>query len=397
MRQGCVIKSLVELENEGVIQLGRGIVISKKDLKSIPGNYPVYSSAQLNNGVFGYFGNYMFDEELITWSVDGGGALFHRNKHKFSITNVGGFCRVLKSDILNVRYLFFMLSYLHSTVQFDWVKKAHPSVLRKEYKTIPIPPHSEQQRIVSILDEAFKAIDQAKANTERNLKNARELFDSYLQEVFENGNWETKAIKEISKVVNGYAFASKDFKPTNRVKSVKITNVGVKEFVEEADNYLPEKFKETLKDFQVKSGNIVIALTRTIISAGLKVAIVPASYDGALVNQRVAALVPNEKLANQNFLYYFLTTIGVAKYVIANVNTLMQPNLSINALRNLRVPCPPLKEQQTIVHHFDALRAETLKLEAVYQKKLSNLDELKKSILQKAFAGELTTDEAIAV
>ena len=254
---------------------------------------------------------------------------------------------------------------------------------------IPLPPLPEQQRIVSILDEAFAAIAKAKANAEQNLKNAKELFESYLQGVFENGNWETKTIQEITKIVNGYAFASKDFKPTNTIKSVKITNVGVKEFVEEADNYLPEKFKETLKDFQVREGNIVIALTRTIISAGLKVAVVPASYDGALVNQRVAALVPNEKLANQNFLYYFLTTSGVAKYVLAHVNTLMQPNLSINDLKNLPVPCPPLKEQQTIVRQLDALRAETQKLEAVYQKKIADLEELKKSILQKAFAGEL--------
>lgn len=260
---------------------------------------------------------------------------------------------------------------------------------------IPLPPLPEQQRIVSILDKAFAAIAKAKTNAEQNLKNAKELFESYLQGVFENGNWETKTIQEITKVVNGYAFASKDFKPTNTVKSVKITNVGVKEFVEEADNYLPEKFKETLKDFLVKEGNIVIALTRTIISAGLKVAVVPASYDGALVNQRVAALVPNEKLVNQNFLYFYLTTSGVAKYVLEHVNTLMQPNLSINDLKNMPVPCPPLKDQQTIVRQLDALRAETQKLEAVYQKKINNLEELKKSILQKAFAGELTQKEMV--
>ncbi|MDX2195567.1 MAG: restriction endonuclease subunit S [Cytophagales bacterium] len=262
---------------------------------------------------------------------------------------------------------------------------------------IPLPPLPEQQRIISILDEAFAAIAKAKANAEQNLKNAKELFESYLQGVFENGDWETKTIQEITKVVNGYAFASNDFKPTNTVKSVKITNVGVKEFVEEADNYLPEKFKETLKDFQVKEGNIVIALTRTIISAGLKVAVVPASYDGALVNQRVAALVPNEKLVNQNFLYFYLTTSGVAKYVLEHVNTLMQPNLSINDLKNMPVPCPPLKDQQTIVSQLDALRAETQKLEAVYQQKIADLEELKKSILQKAFAGELKTSATASV
>src|SRR5690606_36124486 len=191
----------------------------------------------------------------------------------------------------------------------------------------------EQQRIVSILDEAFAAIDKAKANAEQNLQNSKELFESYLQEVLEKGDWETRTIQEITRVINGYAFKSKDFKPTNSIKSVKITNVGVKEFVEETDNYLPEEFGETLNKVQVKEGDIVIALTRTIISAGLKVAVVPATYDGALVNQRVAALVANEENVNPSYLYYFLTTKGVADYVLSHVNTLMQPNLSINDLK----------------------------------------------------------------
>jgi type I restriction enzyme S subunit len=169
----------------------------------------------------------------------------------------------------------------------------------------------------------------------------------------------------------------------------------VKEFVEEVDNYLPEKFKNTLKEVQVKEGNIVIALTRTIISAGLKVAVVPASYDGALVNQRVAALVPNEKIINQRYLYNFLTTDGVAKYVLAHVNTLMQPNLSINDLKNLPVPWPSLKEQNEIVSKLDGLRNQVEKLKSVYQNKIDDLEELKKSTLQKAFNGELKVSEPL--
>jgi type I restriction enzyme S subunit len=285
-----------------------------------------------------------------------------------------------------------VLSNLSGKATIDFI----PISRLKDIK-IPLPPLPEQQRIVAILDEAFAAIAIAKTNAQQNLKNAKELFESYLQGVFENGNWKTKTIQEVTKVINGYAFASKDFKSTNTIKSIKITNVGVKEFVAEADNYLPEKFKDTLKAVQVKEGNIVIALTRTIISAGLKVAVVPKSYDGALVNQRVAALVPNEKIINQRYLYNFLTTDGVAKYVLAHVNTLMQPNLSINDLKNLAVPCPSLKTQQTIVKKLDALNAETKKLEAIYQQKITNLEELKKSILQKAFAGELIVGATLTV
>ena len=261
----------------------------------------------------------------------------------------------------------------------------------------------EQQRIVSILDTAFEAIEKAKANAEQNLKNSKELFESYLQNIFSSKGsalslskgegWEERSIQEITKVINGYAFASKDFNSTNTIKSIKITNVGVKEFVEETENYLPEKFRESLKDVQVREGNIVIALTRTIISSGLKVAIVPKSYDNALVNQRVAALVPNEKIINQRYLYYFLTTDGVAKYVLTHVNTLMQPNLSINDLKNLSVPYPSLNHQSEIVKKLDTLSAETKRLEAIYQQKLIDLEELKKSLLEKAFKGELKTDK----
>ncbi len=257
---------------------------------------------------------------------------------------------------------------------------------------IPVPPLPEQKRIVAILDEAFERITKAKENAEKNLKNTKEIFESYLQNVFENKGegWEEKKIQDITKVVNGYAFDSKDFSSNNSIKSVKITNVGVKRFIEETDNYLPEKFKDTLKDFQVKEGNIVIALTRTIIAAGLKVAVVTKNYDGALLNQRVAALIPNDKLINQKYLYYFLCTNIVVNYVQIKVNTLMQPNLSINDLRNLLVPCPSLKVQQSIVDVLRSLSQKTKKLVSNYEDKLTDLEELKQSIIQKSFNGELT-------
>jgi len=87
-------KKLSKCIQEGLIELKRGNVISEKDIKENPGSYPVYSSSAQNNGLFGYYGKYMFDEELITWSVDGGGYFFYRPKHKFSVTNVVGIFKV---------------------------------------------------------------------------------------------------------------------------------------------------------------------------------------------------------------------------------------------------------------------------------------------------------------
>jgi type I restriction enzyme S subunit len=251
----------------------------------------------------------------------------------------------------------------------------------------PLPPLPEQKCIVAILDEAFSGIARAKEIAEKNLANAREIFESYLQNAIANAAWPQHGIQELCQVINGYAFSSGDFKPTNTIKSIKITNVGVKEFVEETDNFLPEKYRYQLSDVQVKEGNIVIALTRTIISSGLKVAVVPKSYDGALVNQRVAALVPNEKKIDKNYLYFYLTTNKVAKYVLEHVNTLMQPNLSINDLKEMPVPCPPLGHQKEIVQKLTALHGNIELLATIYRQKQSSLEELKKSLLHKAFSG----------
>ena len=122
--EGWAHRSLDELIEDEVIQLGRGKVLSKKDMQACPGPYPVYSSAQNNDGKFGEYGYYMFDEEMITWSVDGGGRLFHRHKHRFSVTNVGGTMRILNTSVLSYRFLFYALTHLHAKVDFDWVLKA---------------------------------------------------------------------------------------------------------------------------------------------------------------------------------------------------------------------------------------------------------------------------------
>ena len=149
---------LHEIEKMGMISLSRGKVISKIDMKNNPGNYPVYSSSTKNNGLFGYYNEYMFDEELINWSVDGGGHFFYRPQHKFSITNVAGVLKVL-SDKLSCQFLAYQLQLLHMSKRYDYSTKAHPSVIRYEY-TIQIPPLSEQQKIAEVLSLADQEIEQ---------------------------------------------------------------------------------------------------------------------------------------------------------------------------------------------------------------------------------------------
>jgi len=174
--------SIEQMENMNFVALGRGNVISRKDLENNPGEYPVYSSSVKNNGVFGYYGKFMFDKELITWSVDGGGDFFYRNRHKFSVTNVCGYMKIDAKKI-DCYYLCSQLQLLHSRLKFDYQFKAHPSVIRKIYK-LYIPPLTEQKCIAKILKMTQQEIDTLKKIAEKYRIQKRGLMQKLL-----TGEW----------------------------------------------------------------------------------------------------------------------------------------------------------------------------------------------------------------
>lgn len=105
----------------------------------------------------------------------------------------------------------------------------------------------------------------------------------------------------------------------------------------------------------MNENDLVISLTRTIISSGLKVAVVPRTWDNTLVNQRVAGLKPNGK-ANINYIYHYLCSDAVYKYVEEKSRSLMQPNLSVNDLKILPIPYPSIEVQNEIVAEFEKVQ-----------------------------------------
>lgn len=138
------------------IKLKRGKVIPKhkKNLKYI---YPVYSSSITNSGLMGYSDSYMFNQELITWSIDGGGNFFYRKKHKFNITNVSGYM-ILNENLFNYQFIVQSLIWQHEKLKFDYQTKAHPSVVESLYK-IPIIDLEEQHKyacLFSNLNEKYE-------------------------------------------------------------------------------------------------------------------------------------------------------------------------------------------------------------------------------------------------
>lgn len=234
---------------------------------------------------------------------------------------------------------------------------------------IPLPPLPEQQRIIAILDEAFTAIAKAKTNAEQNIQNAKELFESYLQSVFTNKGegWEGKTLNQISKNLD-----SKRVPITQNLRSKGlIPYYGASGIVDYVEDYL---FDEDLLLVSEDGANL---LARTYPIAF--------SVTGKVWVNNHAHILKFQNMASQKFVEFYLNSIKLDDYV----SGMAQPKLNQKMLNEIPIPFPPILVQQSIVQKLDSLSSETKKLETIYQKKMEDLEELKKSILRKAFAGEL--------
>ncbi len=308
----------------------------------------------------------------------------------------GGFMGVLRTKPnINPKFLFaFFKSDIFLKHVFNIGDGANINNLKFsqiEDLEFNLPSLPTQQRIVAKLDAIFAEIDKVTAAAETNSKNAEALFQSYLTQVFERGGdgWQRMEIGSISKVLNGYAFKSTDFNSENGVKCLKITNVGIREFVSDANEYLPNSFAINHSNFLVKEGSIVIPLTRTIIGGGLKVAIVPVGFHNSLLNQRVASIEVMHEIIDRDLVYYYLCSSIVRSYVLSHVNTLMQPNLSIKDLLSMPVPIP-LKELQSRIKNTISFSIDSIfQIKDLNIKKINECNFLKQSILKQAFNGEL--------
>ena len=258
---------------------------------------------------------------------------------------------------------------------------------------IPVPPPKEQKRIVTILDKAFAEIEQARALAKKNLNNARELFESYLQQVFSQRGegWVEGSlqsfVEESCSLSYGIVQPGNDFdgglpvvRPTD-LQSKFIFKEGLKLIDPSlADSYQRTALvgNELLLCVRGSTGVVSIA-TEELAGANVTRGIVPVRFDSSVMEQRYG--------------YYQFISKGIQDQIKASTYGAALMQINIRDLKKLVFVAPPLKLQSMAVEKLDRIAEETEKLESVYFSKVAALDELKKSILQQAFSGQLMSKE----
>jgi type I restriction enzyme S subunit len=364
--------------------------ITKRDRKS--GEYPYYGATGIQDFVEGF----LFDEPLVLVGEDGAKWASGDNT-AFAINGkcwVNNHAHVLRPNraLLNDNWLihFLVHSDLSPFVSGLTVPKLNQGNLREI--PIPLPPLPEQHRIVAILDEAFDGIATAKANAEKNLQNARTLFESHLQAVFteRSEGWVEASLSELCDIKHGYAFEGEFFSSDGEYVLLTPGNFyekgGYRDRCEKQKYYVGA----IPRDYVLNEGDLLVAMTEQ--AAGLlgSPILVPEA-DKFLHNQRLGLVTKKPGAAWTNeFFFHVFNLQFVRKAIHASASGVKVRHTSPTKIGQVVVAFPTsTQEQKRIVAQLSSLADETQRLASLYQQKLTALDDLKKSLLHQAFSGQL--------
>lgn len=304
---------------------------------------------------------------------------------------------------IDAKFLYYALSspYFQRIVQQKIDGATTPHLYQKDIRAfpVPVPPLPEQPRIVSILDEAFVGLEAMRANAEKNLQNARSLFGTMLADLFtkDNSNWTKKPIAQIATKIGSGATpkGGKQSYKAQGLSLIRSMNVHDRRFKYDDLAYLDDEQAEKLSNVVVEKDDVLLNITGASVARCCKV---PENVLPARVNQHVSIIRPVQTSILPRFLEYALTArpnkerlLGVGEKGGSTRQAITKAQIE-----EFPIAFPAVELQARLIADLDGMADETSRLEAIYTKKLAAIDELKQSILQKAFAGELTAAEAVA-
>lgn len=249
---------------------------------------------------------------------------------------------------------------------------------------LPVPPLSEQRAIVARLDSAFAQIDSLKANAEKQLSEARKLFQKALEEAMTpKEGWEEKTIGEIAdvkggkRVPKGYKLESSD----TGYKYIRVSDFTDDGTIDLTNiQYISKEVYEQIKRYTITDEDLYISIAGTIGKSG----IIPPDLNGANLTENACKLVFKTNI-NKRFVYFFTKSDIFMSQVSKATKQASQPKLALTRLAEIVISIPPLSTQHTIVSHLDALSSNVRALEAKLQKMKDECDALKQAMLREVF------------
>lgn len=302
----------------------------------------------------------------------------------------------IRAQGINTRYLCYQLNSQRTNDFINSMQKGttRPRVRLSVVRELPIavPSPEEQERLVSILDEAFAGVAKARENAERNLRNARALFESHLQSVFtqRSEGWTERPLSVLCEIKHGFAFKGEFFASSG--KYVVLTPGNFYESGGYRDRGEKQKYYsgEIPDGFVLSEGDLLVAMTEQ--AAGLlgSPILIPQS-DKFLHNQRLGLVTQKSDAPWTNeFFFHVFNTRGVRKAIHQSASGVKVRHTSPTKIGEVVVSFPTsLAVQANIVSKLTNLIAETERLESIYQRKLAALNDLKASLLHQAFSGDL--------
>lgn len=362
-----------------------------KDRRIPDGLYPVYGA----NGIINRTNEFYVGEPSIIVGRKGSAGEINYTESKFWPLDVTYYVKFSKEK-LNIDFLYHLLNFLELPKLAKGVK---PGINRNDVYAITskIPPLHEQECIIAKLDQCFEAIDKSRANVEQNLKNTKELFQSQLNQIFvqKGDGWVEKKLSEICSVLNGHAFKSKDSVVSSNIQLLRMGNLYQNRLdLSRKSVYYPDSFANEYKKYLLMPDDLVMSLTGTVDKKDYGYTVeIPKTSVNLLLNQRIMKInILDSDVLLKSYLHNYLLSPLFLEKLYATAHGTRQANLSSKTILTLKIPFPILVHaQKKIVQKLEELKEQIQSLESRYQQKLEALDELNKSILQKAFSGELIT------
>ncbi len=344
------------------------------------GLYPVYGA----NGEKDRSDRFYVDKTSIIVGRKGSAGEINLTEAKFWPLDVTYFVTFNEHEY-DLRFLYYVLTTLDLPSLATGVK---PGINRNEvYSRIArVPPLSEQKRIVGILDEAFDGLATAKANAEKNLENARALFESQLQAVLtqRGEGWADKNLGEVCSIARGGSprpiqkFLTTASDGINWIKIGDATASG-KYIYRTEEKIIPEGARRSR---MVHDGDFLLSNSMSFGRPYI-MRTTGCIHDGWLVLSDTASHL------DRDYLYHVLGSRVVFQQFDRLAAGSTVRNLNIELASRVMIPIPPLQRQRKIAHQFDAVLKEIQRLQSIYQQKLAALDALKKSLLHQALTGQL--------